>query len=81
MLELRNSILATVPSAMLLGAFELDARDVSRVGESLCLSNLGVRRLVFLLAGAVWSSSNLITHGMPPAAGFLASHLRAQWQA
>ena len=65
LLELRNSIFAIVPSAMLPGAFELDARDLSRVRDSLCLSNLGVRSLVFLLYGAAWSS--LITHGMPPA--------------
>ena len=63
------------------GAFELDVRELSRVGGSLCLSNLGVRRLAFLLAGAVWFSSNLITQGMPRAAGLLVSPLRAQWQA
>ena len=58
-----------------------DARGVvSGVGDFLCVSNLGVSRLGFLSARAMWGSSILTTHGVALAAGFLARAFVVQWQ-
>ena len=70
-----------LPSAILPEGCEFDASGVvSGVGDFLCVSNLGVSRPGFLSARAMWGSSNLTTHGVALAAGFLARALRAQWQ-